>query len=274
MSEPGRDEFSIWAPSSNYTPGRPGPVIGITDHITQGTSSLAWLRGAAGGSSNQSSSATYLVNRDGVINQMVDELDTPWTDGNLAYNERRITIEHEGFSGQPLEPVQIEASTGLHRRIAERHGFPLDREHVIGHSEVPDPAEPGKFGGLGNHVGCPGPAFPWGAILGQQPIKHDVIVPPLDKLWHPTGAYMRGGFRDWWLSLNEDQMNLRVFGWAKTLEFVAQLPSQPQPFTYQVGERSTVTWRGGNQPPWDIYLVMPDEDREAREYARAHGLFV
>lgn len=269
-----RDPQAIWAPSSNFNKGRPGPVIGITDHITQGTSSLAWLRGAAGGSSNRGSSATYLIDRDGTINQLVDELDTPWTDGNLAYNQRRITVEHEGFSGQPLTPPQIEASAGLHRRIAERHRFPLDRAHVIGHYQVPDPNNPALFGGLQHHLGCPGPAFPWDQILGKSPVDTAATVPPLDKLWHPTGAYMRGGFKDWWLSLNPDQMNLRVFGWAKTLEFVAQLPSQPQPFTYQVGERGTVTWRGGNLPPWDIYLVMPDEDAEAREYARAHGLFV
>ncbi len=257
-----------------YTPGRPGPVIGITDHITQGTNSLAWLRGAVGGSSNRGSSATYLVARDGTKYQLVDELDTPWTDGNLAYNQWRITIEHEGFSGQPLTPAQIEASAGLHRRIAERHGFPLDRAHVIGHYQVPYPEDPGKFGGLGNHVGCPGPAYPWDQILGAAPVDHAAVVPPLEKIWHPTGAYMRGGFKVWWLSLNEDQMNLRVFGWAKTLEFVAKLPSQPQEFTYQVGERNTVTWRRGNKPPWDVYLVTPDEDQEAREYARAHGLFV
>lgn len=156
---------------------RPGPVIGITDHITQGTSSLAWLRGAAGGSSNRGSSATYLVARDGTKCQLVDELDTPWTDGNLAYNQRRITIEAEGFSGQPLTPAQIVSLRELHQGISQRRGFPLDRAHVIGHYQVPDPAEPGKFGGLGNHVGCP-----WDQILGAAPIDHAAGVPPLEKL--------------------------------------------------------------------------------------------
>lgn len=269
-----RDANAIWMPSSNFTPGRPGPVTGITDHITQGTDSLAWLRGAAGGSSNRGSSATYLVARDGTKYQLVDELDTPWTDGNLAYNERHVTIEAEGFSGQPLTPAQIVALAELHRDISARHGFPLDREHVIGHYQVPDPNHPGQFGGVDHHVTCPGDAFPWDQVLGLAPVDHGAVVPPLEELKHPTGAIMVRGFKDWWISENPEQRNLRYFGYALTNEFVAQLPGQPQVYTYQVGQRGTVTWRGGNRRPWDIYLVFADEDRAARDYAQAHGLFV
>ncbi|CCF83657.1 N-acetylmuramoyl-L-alanine amidase [Nitrolancea hollandica] len=268
-----RDPQATWAPSSNYDAGRAGySVIGIVDHITQGTDSLAWLRGAAGGSSNRGSSAHYLISRDGALHQMVDDLDTAWGAGNLLFNRQRIQIEHEGFSGQPLTPAQIQASAGLHRRLSQRHGFPLDRQHVIGHGEVPNPNNPALLGGLSGHVGCPGSAFPWDQVLGAVPVDQHATVPPLEAFLAPTGKRIVGGFMDLWISLNPDQQNLRFLGWPLSDEFIAQVDGSPQNYTYQVFERSVLTWRGGLAAPWDRFLVMPDEAAAVRAFAKAHGL--
>ena len=38
--------------------------------------------------------------------------------------------------------------------------LPIDRKHIIGHSQVPDPNHPGQFGGFAHHTD-PGPHWNW-----------------------------------------------------------------------------------------------------------------
>ena len=181
MSTPsGRDPDAIWAPSSNLDTGRAGYHIDhITAHLTAGTDSLSWLQGAAGGSSNTASSATYLVSRDGTVHQLVSEDDTAWADGNLLYNQTGISIEHEALVGQGFSSAQIAASIALQTRICRRLGWtslthptdtvlpesgPAGSAVLIGHYQVPDPTNPAIGGGIDHHLDCPGPLFPWQTI--------------------------------------------------------------------------------------------------------------
>ncbi|MFE5190701.1 N-acetylmuramoyl-L-alanine amidase [Streptomyces sp. NPDC056628] len=92
--------------------------------------------------------AHYIVRKDGHITQMIRELDVAYHAGDRAYNERSVGIEHEGFVERPedLTDAMYEASARLTGRICARYDIPVDREHIIGHVEVPgtDHTDPGR----------------------------------------------------------------------------------------------------------------------------------
>jgi N-acetyl-anhydromuramyl-L-alanine amidase AmpD len=95
------------------------------------------------------SAAHYVVRaRDGRTVQMVRELDVAYHAGNRGYNERSIGIEHEGFVDRPQNFTEemYRSSARLTARICEKYGLPVDREHIIGHNEVPgaDHTDPGR----------------------------------------------------------------------------------------------------------------------------------
>ncbi|MEU5162791.1 peptidoglycan recognition family protein [Streptomyces sp. NPDC020875] len=85
-------------------------------------------------------SAHYVVgSADGRIAQCVRERDIGWHAGNWSYNTRSIGIEHEGWIDRPVwfTHALYERSAALTAAICDRHGIPKDREHIIGHHEVP-----------------------------------------------------------------------------------------------------------------------------------------
>ncbi|MFE9723197.1 N-acetylmuramoyl-L-alanine amidase [Streptomyces sp. NPDC005794] len=89
----------------------------------------------------------YIVGQNGRVTQMIRELDVAYHAGNRSFNERSIGIEHEGFVDRPQDftAKMYESSARLTAEICERHGIPVDREHIIGHVEVPgtDHTDPG-----------------------------------------------------------------------------------------------------------------------------------
>ncbi|MFF3329878.1 N-acetylmuramoyl-L-alanine amidase [Streptomyces sp. NPDC002888] len=93
--------------------------------------------------------AHYIVRKDGHITQMIRELDVAFHAGNREYNERSIGIEHEGFveRASSFTDEMYAASARLTAGICARYGIPVDREHIIGHVEVPgtDHTDPGKL---------------------------------------------------------------------------------------------------------------------------------
>jgi len=95
-------------------------------------------------------SATHYVvrARDGRTVQMVRELDVAYHAGNRSYNERSIGIEHEGFVDRPenFTEEMYRSSARLTARICKKYDIPIDREHIIGHNEVPgaDHTDPGR----------------------------------------------------------------------------------------------------------------------------------
>jgi N-acetyl-anhydromuramyl-L-alanine amidase AmpD len=93
--------------------------------------------------------AHYIVRAsDGWIVQMARELDVAYHAGNIFYNERSIGIEHEGFVDKPegFTEVMYRSSAKLAARICRQYEIPVDREHIIGHHEVPmaDHTDPGE----------------------------------------------------------------------------------------------------------------------------------
>ncbi|ANW17949.1 N-acetylmuramoyl-L-alanine amidase [Streptomyces clavuligerus] len=89
----------------------------------------------------------YVVRKDGHVAQMIRELDVAFHAGNRPFNERSVGIEHEGFVDRPEDftAAMYEGSARLTAGICVRYGLPADREHIIGHVEVPgtDHTDPG-----------------------------------------------------------------------------------------------------------------------------------
>ncbi|PZT68505.1 N-acetylmuramoyl-L-alanine amidase [Streptomyces sp. SW4] len=113
-------------------------------HVTQG--SLASAVKAFQDPGHQAATH-YIVGQDGRVTQMIRELDVAYHAGNRDYNERSVGIEHEGFVDRPQDftDAMYEASARLTAGICARYGIPVDREHIIGHVEVPgtDHTDPG-----------------------------------------------------------------------------------------------------------------------------------
>ncbi|MEU6145777.1 N-acetylmuramoyl-L-alanine amidase [Streptomyces sp. NPDC047081] len=93
--------------------------------------------------------AHYIVRKDGRVTQMIRELDVAFHAGNREYNERSVGIEHEGFVERrsSFTDAMYAASARLTAGICARYEISVDREHIIGHVEVPgtDHTDPGPY---------------------------------------------------------------------------------------------------------------------------------
>ena len=88
-----------------------------------------------------SASAHYVIrSRDGHLAKMVSPDHLAWHAGNWYFNMHSVGIEHEAASpdGHSWFTDELYAtSAALVRHLAARYHIPLDREHIIGHDEVP-----------------------------------------------------------------------------------------------------------------------------------------
>lgn len=174
-----------WVPAARRaygTAGRPNRTIKrIIIHVAQapaGSVVNTFKNGRAG------SSAHYVVSATGHVTQMVPDHAVAWHAGNRVYNATSIGIEHAGYvnrAGSFTEPM-YRASGRLAGQLAEKYHIPLDRQHVIGHNEVPDPIEPGKFGGFDGHTD-PGSHWNWRKYMryareSQRQLQPTPVEPP------------------------------------------------------------------------------------------------
>lgn len=76
---------------------------------------------------------------DGQTAQHIKAKDVGWHAGNWYVNAKAIGIEHEGFAAQGTWYTEImyRTSAKLVRHLATSLGIPLDRQHIIGHDNVP-----------------------------------------------------------------------------------------------------------------------------------------
>ena len=150
---------------ANYAPAKrtAASVRLIVVHVTEGTSSgaIAWFRNP-----RARASANYVVGRDGAITQMVPNWDVAWHAGNGWVNRHSLGIEHEGYTGilGTLTDAEYRSSAQLVAGLLRRSLLPIDRRHVIGHNEVPDPFHPGLSGGYSHHTD-PGRFWDWSRYL-------------------------------------------------------------------------------------------------------------
>ncbi|CAM5420091.1 hypothetical protein SCALM49S_06639 [Streptomyces californicus] len=80
----------------------------------------------------------YIVGQDGRVVQMIRELDVAYQ-AELLLQRARGRHRARGVRGpaQDLTKEMYAASARLTASICARHGIPVDREHIIGHVEVP-----------------------------------------------------------------------------------------------------------------------------------------
>ncbi len=97
---------------------------------------------------------------DGHIAQHIQTKNVGWHAGNWDINARSVGIEHEGYAaaqGAWYTEAMYRASAKLVRYLALRLGVPLDRQHILGHDNVPG-TTPATVAGM--HWD-PGPYWDW-----------------------------------------------------------------------------------------------------------------
>ncbi|WP_443047982.1 N-acetylmuramoyl-L-alanine amidase [Streptomyces sp. H39-S7] len=97
---------------------------------------------------------------DGHIAQHLNTKDVGWHAGNWYINAKSIGIEHEGFLTEPgtwYTESMYRTSARLVAHLAKKYGIPLNRQHILGHDNVPGPT--GAYIG-GMHTD-PGPYWDW-----------------------------------------------------------------------------------------------------------------
>ena len=142
-------------------------------------------------------SAHYVTrSSDGLETQMVPTRDVAWQAGNWWINTHSVGIENEGFALDPsyFTPQLYHSLARLTRYTAERYGIPLDREHIIGHDQVPGPTaayqagmhwDPGTYFDWAHFMALAGaPITPSGSdgtgrIVTIDP-NFDTNMPPVD----------------------------------------------------------------------------------------------
>jgi N-acetylmuramoyl-L-alanine amidase len=80
-----------------------------------------------------------LRSSDGHIAQHVKAKDVAWHAGNWYVNAKAIGLEHEGFAakGTWFTEAMYRTSAKLVGYLAAKYGIPLDRQHILGHDNVP-----------------------------------------------------------------------------------------------------------------------------------------
>jgi len=146
--------------SYTKTSRKPATIKQIVIHATDGgsfTGNVWWLSGG-----HSHASAHYVVARNGEIAQLVHLSDIAWHAGNWKTNAHSIGVEHVGETYDPngFTLDEYRQSAKLVAWLARRSHIPIDRRHIIGHAEVPDPATGAPTGGSDHHTD-PGPYWNW-----------------------------------------------------------------------------------------------------------------
>ena len=150
----------IAAHASNYTNAtrEDDQIDMIVIHTTEGNYSAAvnWFS-----QPNKYSSAHYVIRSvDGDVTQMVLDEDVAWHAGHWTTNLRSIGIEHEAFVNDSswYTETMYRASARLVKHLAQKYNIPLNRQHIVGHVEVP--GCPYSGGGASCHTD-PGAHWDW-----------------------------------------------------------------------------------------------------------------
>lgn len=146
------------ASPTNFTAGGIVAYDYIVVHTMQGYygGSISWFQNP-----DANVSAHFVIrSEDGEITQMVHLADRAWHVGNN--NAYAIGIEHEGFidDAEWLTWAMYAESARLARWIADDRDIPIDRDHIVGHVELP-----------GTHTD-PGPLWDWDLYMA---LVEDVV---------------------------------------------------------------------------------------------------
>jgi N-acetyl-anhydromuramyl-L-alanine amidase AmpD len=145
------------ADSGNYRAvSSPRTINRIVIHITDGGKAI---NGTVGWFKNPAAkvSAHYVIGQDGEVVQMVKHNDVAWHASSA--NGDSIGIEHvANVRGLNPTPAEYCASAALVNWLCSQFDLPMDRTHVLGHSEA-DPRT--------SHKGCPNAVWDWDYYMGM-----------------------------------------------------------------------------------------------------------
>jgi N-acetyl-anhydromuramyl-L-alanine amidase AmpD len=170
------------AAQTNYTQAErlPDQIRFVVIHVSEGSffGTVAWLRDP-----RAHASANFVVSRTGRVDELVPLHDIAWQAGNWAYNLRSVGIENVGYTGDPagFSLPEYRATARLTATIARRSLIPIDRQHIIGHYQVPDPNDPLQGGGIDNHTD---PGKYWNWRLFMRLVRNDAYPQRLVKHKH------------------------------------------------------------------------------------------
>lgn len=115
----------------------------IIIHDTEGSyeSAIEWFQTSLFAKPPVFVSANYVIrSSDGAITEMVHPGDVAWQANDWYVNMHSIGIEHEGFAAQGAKwytEAMYQSSATLVRYLAKKYNIPLDRQHILGHDNVP-----------------------------------------------------------------------------------------------------------------------------------------
>lgn len=170
-------------PHFGYPKGTRGQnnILAVVHHIAEGHWATlidpgfwATRNGGTGGSVH------FAVSLAGEVVQFVDIADAAYGNGivlNPSWkyampgnpNEKTVSIEHEGFTGNPWPEAQYQASKKLTDWILGRALIPANVDTVIGHYRIDSV----------NRASCPGSAWPIDRMLAElnaPPIQEDQLA--------------------------------------------------------------------------------------------------
>jgi N-acetyl-anhydromuramyl-L-alanine amidase AmpD len=111
--------------------------------------------------------ANYVMRAsDGAVTQSVAAKDLAFHAGNYWFNMHSIGIEHEGYAAHGATwytEVQYENTADLVTYLAAKYHVRLDREHIIGHDNVPGPVDSLVSGMHWD----PGPYWDWNRFMAM-----------------------------------------------------------------------------------------------------------
>lgn len=180
--------LATWSPAAecNYTVDGPRQINYVIVHVAQGSyaGTISWFK-------NCSAKATthYVIrSSDGAVTQMVLEKDIAWHAGNWDYNVHSIGFEMEGYIDDPkwFTDALYSSAAKLTAYICDKYGIPKDRQHIIGHNEVPG-CPTGNGGGKSCHTD-PGPYWNWDKFMAL--VKGE--KPPVQTTGDLTGFIREG----------------------------------------------------------------------------------
>lgn len=106
-------------------------------------------------------SSHYVVrSSDGAVTQMVRNSDVAWTVGDWYNNMHGINIENEGIAANGAAwytEDMYKTNAKLVRYLAKKYDIPLDRQHILGHDNVPTL----RADSLSSQHWDPGPFWDW-----------------------------------------------------------------------------------------------------------------
>ncbi|SEG83417.1 N-acetylmuramoyl-L-alanine amidase [Actinacidiphila yanglinensis] len=111
--------------------------------------------------------ANYVMrSSDGAVTQSVADKDLAFHAGNYWFNMHSVGVEHEGFAAHGASwytQVQYQNTADLVKYLARKYHVTLDREHIIGHDNVPGPVDSLVSGMHWD----PGPYWDWNRFMAM-----------------------------------------------------------------------------------------------------------